>query len=76
MFKNERLKTTPLHEAVIAGNTELILKLKETEWRYSADRNGFYSSSAGSIIRGIFRRKFLNFLKEKVVLATNKWNKC
>lgn len=41
MLKSERLKTTPLHEAVIAGNQGLILQLKDSEWRNSLERNGF-----------------------------------
>lgn len=41
MFNKNRAKITSLHRAVIEGRTDLVKELKDSEWRYSIERNGF-----------------------------------
>lgn len=37
----EKLKITPLHEAVIVGNSDLVLQLKDSAWQDSVEKHGF-----------------------------------
>lgn len=41
MFNREKVRLNPLHRAVIEGNTQLIAQLKDLDWRYQPERNGF-----------------------------------
>lgn len=41
MFEKWQIELNPMQKAIIAGNADEVFHLKETEWRFELDKNGF-----------------------------------